>query len=142
MAVTATPVMLQKATPSNKAQILPADTTTNKTLITASTDGTKVLAILVTSTDTSARDIQLKKTVSGTDHILGTFSIPITAGFINSTPTVNLFNHTQMPYLPRDANGNPYLQLESGATLTVASLTTVTAAKVISIVACASSDYS
>lgn len=140
MAVTTTPAYLQTAQ-DFQVQILPADTTANKTLVTAGTDGTKVLAIMVTSTDTSARDIQLKKTVGGTDYIIGTFSIPITAGFINSTPSVNLFNHTQMPYLPRDANGNPFIQLKTGTTLTVASLTTVTAAKLINVVAIASSNY-
>lgn len=140
MTVTATAAFLQ--TPQDfQVQILPADTTGNKTIATAGTNGTKILAIMVTSSDTTARDIQLKRTVGGTDHVISTFSIPITAGFINSTPSVNLFNHPQMPNLPRDSNGNPFIQLESGSTLTVASLTTVTAAKIINIVALAAADY-
>ena len=140
MPVTTTPAYLQTVQ-DFQVQILPADTTANKTLATAGTNGTKILAINVSSTDTTARDIQLKKTVSGTDYILSTFNIPITAGFINSTPSVNLFNHGQMQGLPRDANGNPFIQLETGTTLTVASLTTVTAAKIISVVALAAADY-
>ena len=140
MAVTATPAYLQTVQ-DFQVQILPADTTTNKTIATAGTNGTRIMAITVTSTDTSARDVALKKTISGTDYLLGTFSIPITAGFINSTPTVNLMNHSQLPNLPRDSNGNPYIQLETGTTLTIAALTTVTAAKVISVTAIAAADY-
>ena len=140
MAVTSTPAYLQTVQ-APVVQILPADTTTNKTLVTAGTNGTRVYAIYVTSTDTSARDIALKKTISGTDYILGTFSIPITAGTINSTPTINLLNHSQLPNLPRDSNGNTYLQLKTGTTLTVAALTTVTAAKVISFSTAATSDF-
>lgn len=132
MAGTVTPIFPQ--TVQNWAvQILPADTTTLKTIATGATNGTKVEMINVTSTDTSARDVSLYWTISATNYVIGTVSIPITAGNTNSAPSVNLLSNAQIPNLQRDSNGNPYLYVKSGTTLAIASLTTVTTAKAIQV---------
>ena len=132
--MTATPVFPQTIK-TNVAQILPADTTTLKTLITAPANGVRVDSILISSTDTSARDLQLVVTISSVDYVLGTLQIPANAGFTNAVPTVGAFQHSQLVGLNTDVNGNKFLFLASGATLKVKALTTVTAAKAISVIA-------
>lgn len=54
------------ATPKTAGvQILPADTTTKKTLVTAGANGSLVLGIEVTTTDTAVNDIGLYLQVGG-----------------------------------------------------------------------------
>jgi hypothetical protein len=116
-------------------QILPADTTTLKTLVTGGSQGSKVEQLFVTSTDTSARDMALWWTISATNYLIGTISIPITAGFTNAIPTVNILRNAQIPAIEIDANGNPFIYVGSGAVLAVSTLTTVTTAKAIQFIA-------
>lgn len=117
------------------AQILPADTTTLKTLFTADADGSRIDNIFVSSTDTSAKDLQFVVTISAVDYVVGTLSIPANSGFTNSVPLVSVFGHSQFAALNSDVNGNKHLFLASGAVLKVKALSTVTTAKAISIFA-------
>lgn len=135
MAITSTGSFPQK--PKNyKQQILPADTTTLKTIATGSADGTKISAINVTSNDTAARDVTFGITTGGTFYPLGTITIPVTAGQIAATAAVSLLDLTKVPGLPIDSDGNPYIFLSSASdTLQAKVLVTVTAAKEIDIVA-------
>lgn len=117
-------------------QILPADTTSNKTIITAGAQGSRVESLIVSSTDTAGRDVQIGVTRSATNYIIGTVAIPINAGNTNAVPNVNLFANTgQIIGLALDSNGNPYLDLKASDVLYIAALTTVTTAKVISAIA-------
>src|SRR5579863_3216415 len=113
---TATPIFPQ--TPKNYvAQILNADASNVKTLVTGATNGTKVEAISVASTDTSARDVQLVLTISSVTYILTTVSIPATAGSVDSVPSVDILRNAQWPGLSYDANGNKILYVANGAVL-------------------------
>jgi hypothetical protein len=134
MAGTATPVFPQTIK-NYVAQILPADASNVKTLVTGATNGTKIEAITVASTDTTARDVQLVLTISSVTYVLATVQIPITAGNTNSAPAVDVLRHTQWPGLSYDANGNKILYVANGAVLGIKSLTTVTAAKEIDALA-------
>jgi hypothetical protein len=136
MAVTATPVFPQ-APKNYKVQILPADASALKTIATGGTNGTKITAIIVTSSDTVARTVTWGITTGGVFFPLGTVTIPITAGQVDTTnPAVNLLDPARTPGLPFDADGSPYILLNgAGDTLQVKSLTTVTAAKEIDITA-------
>lgn len=128
MAVTATPAFPQ--TIVNKVQtVTNSDTTTAKTLYAAGTNGSKVDSLLVTSTDTVDRDLVLSVSISSTTYIIGTVKIPLTAGTINTVPTVDVLRHTQIPGLAYDAFGNKIMYLASGTTLQVAALATVTSGK-------------
>jgi len=134
MTVTATPIFPQ--TLYNAVQtIAPADTTTVKALTTTQTNGLKIESIIVSSSDTSARDVILYMTISATNYPLVQVQIPITAGQVNTTPPVNLLTGGvapgSFPGLPLDGNGNPYIYLPSGATLSVSAPVTVTTAKQI-----------
>lgn len=138
MVTTPTPIYPQ--TLYNAVQtIAPADTTTVKALTTTQTNGLKVESIIVSSSDTSARDIILYMTISGVNYPLIQTQIPITAGLVNTTPPINLLagglTPGSFPGLPIDGNGNPYIYLPTGATLSVSAPVTVTTAKQINIIA-------
>lgn len=140
MAVTATPIFIQTVG-SGFAQIAPADTTTLKTLYTAGTNGSRLDNILVTSTDTATRDLQFVITISAVDYVLGTVTAPINTGFTASVPVLSVFRHANFNVaLSQDVNGNYSLNLPIGAVLKVKTLTTVTTAKVISII-CQGGDF-
>lgn len=132
--MTATPIFPQTIK-TGVAQIAPADTTTLKTLVSASANGTRIDNIFVSSTDSSAKDLQFVITISAVDYVLGTLSVPANSGFNNAVPTLSVFAHSQFAALNTDQNGNKHLFLASGAVLKVKSLSTVTTAKVISVVA-------
>lgn len=129
MPVTATPVFPQ--TPqSSKVQILPADASNLKTLYTGGANGSKVTAAIVSSSDTSTRDVQIGITRSATFFPLCTITVPINAGQVAGTPPINLLNPVNCPGLPIDNDGQVYVYLSSASDLLqVKSLTTVTAAK-------------
>lgn len=123
-------------TPKNgKVQVLPADTSSLKTIVTAGSSGSKVVALIAASDDTSARDVEFGITNGGTFYPLGTKTIPITAGTVAGAPSVNLLDPSIIPGLPVDNDGNPYLLLVSGDTLQAKTLTTVTTAKAVSLTA-------
>lgn len=118
---------------SAQVQLLPADTTALKTVATLSSF-TRITQILVTSTDSAAKDIQLVATIGGTDYILGIFAIPLRSGDLNTAPTVMLLKNSQWGLeLNNDIANNKVLDLPSGAVLKVKAGSTVTTAKVISI---------
>lgn len=129
MAVTSTPALPQTIK-RYSVQILNADASNLKTLATGGANGTKVMAVNVASTDTTARDVTIGITNGGTFLPLGTVTVPVTAGTIAATPAVNALDITKMPGLPVDSDGQPYVFLQSASdTLQVKSLTTVTSAK-------------
>jgi|SRR6185312_439615 len=132
MSVTNTPIFPQTIT-SPSVQILPADTTTLKTLYTAGTNGSKIENIIATNTDTTAAyGIQLSITTGATTYLLGTINVPLSSGNTTVVPAVSLINSTNLP-TAKDSNGNPYIYLASGSVLKVNSLTTVNAGKIIAI---------
>ena len=134
MAGTSTPIYPQTLK-NYVVQIANADASTLKTLVTGATNGTKIECINVTTTDTTARDVQLYITISAVDYLLGTVNIPANSGNTNALVSVNLLTALNFPSCAVDANGNRYVYVANGATLRVSSLTTVTSAKVINFVA-------
>lgn len=133
---TATPIFPQTVK-NYVAQIQNADGQTVKTLCAGATNGTKIEAITVSSTDTTARDVQLSLTISSVVYILGTVAIPATAGTVDSIPSVDILRSAQIPGLSYDANGNKILYVASGSTLGIEALTTVTSGKTIAAIAIA-----
>jgi hypothetical protein len=113
---------------------LPADTTTKKTLVTAGTNGSKIAALIVTSTDTAARILQLWLTRSAVSYLIGSVEITIASGSDGTTPSVNLLNTTAIPGLPIDSDGQPYLFIAGADTLQASVTVTVTSAKEIDVI--------
>lgn len=135
-----TPTMAKQ--PQNgKVQIANADGTTQKTVYTAGASGSKVTALLASSTDTANRDVQVSITNAGTSYPLGTKTVPLASGTTAAVPTVNLLDPASIIGLAMDSDGNPYIHLVSGDTLTVSALVAVTAAKLITVVAPSAADF-
>lgn len=131
--MTATPVYPQTLR-NGVVQIVPADASTLKTVFTPGASGSKLDHVLITSTDTSARDIQFYLTISAVDYLLGTISIPANSGFTNSVSIVSLLDHTRMTGMLTDVNGNKFVILAAGSVLKAKMLTTITAAKVVNVI--------
>ena len=131
---TATPIY-PKTVKNYVAQVLPADASALKTLVTGATNGTKIESITVASTDTAARDLQFTITISAVTYVLATVSIPANSGNTNALPAIDILRNAQWPGLAYDSNANKYLYIASGSTLKINTLTTVTTAKEIDVLA-------
>jgi hypothetical protein len=132
--VTATPIFVQ-AVEITPAAFTNADSAnTKKTVATAGANGSKVLAVTATSTETAnARVAQLWLTRSAVSYLLASANIPLNSGFDGTTVAVNLlalFNG-----LAHDNDGQAYLFLMSGDTLQVSLTTQVASGKEVDVVA-------
>lgn len=134
--MSATPAFVS-AVATGVIQILPADTTTLKTVVTGGASGTKVTSLLLSSTDTADKVVQLWLTRSGVSYLLGTVAVPLSSGTTAAILSINAFSTTVIPGLPTDNDGQRYLLLKSADKLEVAVTVTLTAAKVINAVAVA-----
>jgi len=112
-------------------QILNATGTAAVTVVTAGASGSKVTNLVATSTDTSGQNIQVAIVRSATTYILATTAVPASSGTAAGTAPIDLL--AIIPNLPRDQDGQPYLFIESGDTLVVSSLATITSGKIISV---------
>ena len=132
MAAGTTPIFL--ATVATAAStILPADTTTAKTIVTAGADGARVMALSATTDDTAPIDysVYVQRNGAGTDYLLGSVSVPAGAGNTSAVAAVDLFDPSKLKGLDLDGT----LPLGSTDVLKVAARTTITAAKTTYIVA-------
>jgi len=119
---------------NGQTTVVNADSTNNKTLVTAGSSGSKVETISVTSDDTSARVFQIIETISSVDYILGEVNVPAGAGTDGTTKAVDVLNLTDLPWLRTDGS-NRYLFLASGSVLKVKAKVAVTTAKTVYFVA-------
>jgi hypothetical protein len=133
MAVSPLPVFPQaaKTTPQS---FVNADGTGKKTVVTAGTNGSRVIALTATSTDTVQRIAQVWLTRAAVSFLLTSVAIPIASGSDGTTPNVDLLSTVLWPGIPFDVDPGNFLYLESGDTLQVSMTVAVTAAKEIDIV--------
>lgn len=115
-------------------EILPADTTTLKTLFTAGANGARVLSVNAVTSDTAANDLNLYVQVggAGTNFNIGGKRVAIASGNVvaSTIPSVNVLDGTQITGLLADGS----LQLGAGDVLKAGVVATVTAAKAVQIV--------
>jgi type IV pilus biogenesis protein CpaD/CtpE len=117
--------------------ILPADTTTTKTILTAGASGTKITGLQIASSDSSAKIVQVFLTRTAVDYNLITVSIPAGSGNDSTGVLAAIDAFLLMAGLPVDNDGQRYLLLKSGDTLRWSCTTTVTVGRKIDIVAVA-----
>lgn len=107
-------------------------------ILAAQTNGAKIEAILVASTDPDPKFINIYLNVSTTNYLIATVNVPGAAGDVDTVPTVNvltaLYNGATLFALPTDANGNPYLYLDSNTALYAAPESTISSDDVWNIV--------
>lgn len=138
MAVTPTAVFVQtpKVTPQNFVQGTDAAGTL-KTLFTAGSDGSKIVAVVAATDDGSATHvITLYLTRSAVDYYLGAYTLPVSAGTSGAAANVDLLAggpSNLIIGLPRDNDGQKYLFLQSGDTLRATFATALTAGKRIDV---------
>lgn len=127
-----TPVFA-KQPQANRVTIVNANGQTFETGYTAGANGSKVLAVIASSTDTSNRDIQMAIINTATTYILSTKTVPLASGTAAGTPAVSLLDPAVLVGMPVDNDGNPFLFLVSGDTLVFSALTSITTAKAMTI---------
>jgi hypothetical protein len=120
--------------------ILPADTTTLKTLYTAGANDAVVKAINISSTDTTARNVGLYINNGVSDFLIGVVNVPITAGDTGAVASVDVLASALIPSLPLDQNGKRVLPMQATYILKVGALVAVTAAKEIDVT-CVAEEY-
>lgn len=128
-----TDLYLPAALKNAAVTIVPGDTTTQKTLYTASANDAIIKGILVASDDTAAVNLRVFVDIGGTAYQIGTVNIPIASGTNGTANAVDALNSTAMPGLPVDRNGKRVLPLAAGCILKVAALATVTSAKTVTV---------
>lgn len=135
-----TALYLTKGIVNAAVTLTSADTTAWKAVYTASADDSLVKMLSAVSDDTAAINLRIGIDIGGTVYQIGTVNVPIATGTNGTANSVNLINRTALPHLPLDGVGNPYIPLKSGATLKVAALATMTAAKTLTVMS-ASEEY-
>lgn len=114
---------------SKGVTIVNADGTTKKTLYTAGINGGKVTFINWATDDTATADGQLWINDTVIDCLLGTKTIPISAGFITGTPAFSFFDGIQIPGVAIDRDGQRHLLVPPSGVIKVSTKVAVTAAK-------------
>lgn len=124
MAAGTAPIFLDSAKTAG-VTFVNADGTTAKTLITAGADGGRVIALVATSDDTSAIDVQVfvQRAGAGTAYLLGTKQSAIGAGNTDGAAPTDLL--AQLVTDPTDGS----LILGPGDVVKVGPKAAVTAAK-------------
>jgi hypothetical protein len=144
MATTPNSAILPQTPRSAVAQIEGADGTNLKALVEGGSNNSKVSAILASSTDTTARTLQLVRNVGGTNtggtvsgganYLISSVAIPASAGNVSATAPVAVTSAATIPGLASDGVGNGFLYVNSGEFLCVAISTgAVTLSEVISV---------
>jgi hypothetical protein len=85
------------------------------TLSQGASNGTKIVGLLASNGDSAAAHL-LSVGISrsgGAVQIFAATNIPLSAGFANSVPPVNILSTAIWPGLPIDSDGNPFLFLQS-----------------------------
>lgn len=117
-----------------------SSTSTATTLFTAGGNGSKIVSLTGMNSDTSSHDVQFGIVNGGTFYPIGTVTLASGAGNSGSVAGINLINSSQVPGLPIDSDGNPYIYLISGDTLGVLPVTAPASGKTITL-ACMDGDF-
>jgi len=130
--VTANSIVTAQTPRAYKAQITNTSSTAAVNLVAGGINGTKVISIICSNTDTSAYSVTFSVFRSPSSYVLGTVAIPASAGNLAGSPPVSILNTTNVPGVPQDSDGNPYLFLEPTDTLQMANGSIIAAGKAIS----------
>jgi hypothetical protein len=112
-------------------QISNATGTGQVTVVTAGTNGSKVLNLTAVTTDTVADTLQVSVVRSGTTYVLATTTVPLGSGASAGVAPVDLLSI--ILNLPHDQDSQPFLFLNSGDTLVVNATVAITSGKTVSL---------
>jgi hypothetical protein len=109
---------------------------TYKTIYTAGSNGSKVVALYATSNDASAAHLVTCQIVNSAVKYGGTaVNVPTNSGFANATAQINMMSQTNWVGLPLDSDGNPFFYMVSGDTLQCTFATALTTSDVLNLIA-------
>jgi hypothetical protein len=109
-------------------------TTSVSNVVVGGVNGTKIEALVVTSTDTIDHAITIAINTAGVLANVANVNIPAGSGATLGVLPVNLFANNQFAFLPQDANGNKYLYLANASCgITWISNSAVASAKAVGI---------
>lgn len=135
MAVTSTPIFAQTIK-AWATQFTPATATTITTIATGGANGSQITSLTIASTDTAVKNIIFYLNDGTVNHQLGYINIPANSGNASlATPPVDAFRNVYFPGMQIDAMGNKVFNLPAGWSLNGAMVATITAAKVVEVVA-------
>lgn len=124
----------------NSFQIIThGDGTTIKPLFVAGVNGSIIESIIISSTDSSTTTVNLYIT----DTTGNNYYIVRVTNVSNSNPPINLFTVGQLAALANsstillnlDSNGNPYIYLAAGSSLSIGTTSTLTSTTTLNVVA-------
>lgn len=127
--------LLPQAINVGLVQLVNATGTVKQTLLTAGANGSKVVCVDCTSTDSAARTVELFITRAAVDYGRGSSNVPLLAGHDPSggTPSVDLL--LILSSLALDNDGQKYFLMKSGDVLKCAVTIAVSVAKQIDVFA-------
>lgn len=106
------------------------------TVYTGDADGTKVIGLIVTSSDNAANVVTCQLNKAGTRVGGVAVSVPANAGFANNAPPVDFLSPALWIGLPRDSDGNPVIFLSDASdSVQCTFATALGASEVINVVA-------
>jgi hypothetical protein len=120
---------------TSAVNIVNADASALKTILTTTGTFWDVISLSVVSDDTSDRLLQFYLTISGTDYLIGTVNIPTLSGTTATAASINVLSNLNLQAPVYDLVSNRILRLNTGISLKVKSTTTVTSTKTVTIVA-------
>jgi hypothetical protein len=91
-----------------------ADGTNAKQIFDPSAEGSRIDGIAISSTSATSKTLLLQINNGVVVSKLGHITIPAGAGTNGSVAVVSGLNRGNLPWLKIDANGNPYINLNSG----------------------------
>jgi len=112
-----------------------SSTTTNLiSLVTAGSNGSRVTSLILSTTDTSANNVYLVLNAGGAGGVLsiiGQVNVPIGAGTVASTLSVDALLSTTVVGLPIDNNGKRYIHMQASDVLYFGTIASVTSGKIL-----------
>lgn len=138
MAMTPNSIITVQAPKVDLLQFSTADTAgVNKTLSAGAANGSKIVGLFATSNDAGAAHLMtVQMNRSGVNYGGAAVTVPVSAGFTNGNPAINLMSTAIWPGLPIDSDGNPFIFLSSTLDNIVATYgTAITAAASVNLAA-------
>jgi hypothetical protein len=136
-----TEIFFTKTTRAKPTDIVAADSTSTKLIFNPSIEGSRLEAIVITSTSNTQRTLLLELKNENTQEVaqLGHITIPAQAGQ-GSVNAVSGLNRGNLPWMQIDANGNPYINLNFNMNIQARLTTALTGSEKI-MLTCLGADY-
>jgi hypothetical protein len=136
-----TEIFFTKTTRAKPTELASADGTSTKLIFNPSVEGSRLEAIVITSTSATSRTLLLELKNENTQEVaqLGHITVPAQAGQGNVSAVSGL-NRGNLPWLPIDANGNPYINLNFNMNIQVRLTGSLTGSEKV-MLTCLGADY-